>query len=110
VRTNAPDAWLDLKGTDLQRRLVTTGSQSRATMFDVLGRQSTKHLNSCWAQAERWKQLDDVWTERPRNRLRHLDDLLVPLITRERLKVQVKDANGRWLPLTVAAANPRLVI
>ena len=110
VRTNAPDTWLDLAGTDLRRRLVTTGSQCRGTVHDVLGRKSTKGLTSRWAKAERWKEPDEVWTKRPRNRLRHLDDLLDPLIARERLEVEVTDTNGSWIPLTDAAADPRLVL
>jgi hypothetical protein len=110
ARTNAPDMWLDLPGKDLHRRLVTTGSQCRSTVFDVLGRKSTKGLTRDWAKAERWKEFDDTWTKRPRNRLRHLDDLLDPLIARERLEVQVKSTSGQWISLTRAAANPLLVI
>lgn len=110
ARTNAPDAWLNLKGKDLRRRLVTTGSQCRSTVYDVLGQKSTNGLTRRWAKAERWKEIDDAWTKKPRNRLWHLDDLLDPLIARQRLEVEVKSSRGLWIPLAEAAAKPFLVI
>jgi hypothetical protein len=110
AKTNAPDAWLDLNGEDLSRRLVTTGSQCRSVAFDVLGRQSVTGLNAQWAASEKWKQLDSVTTTRPRNRLRHLSDLLAPHIEKERLKIQVKGTEGSWIPLVDAAKQPTLVV
>lgn len=110
VRTSAPDVWLGLTGKDLRRRLITTGSQCRATVYDVFGQKSTKGLTRHWAKSECWKKLDNVRTKRPRNRLRHLDDLLEPLIVRERLQVKVRSTSGLWIPLARAVANPLLVI
>lgn len=110
VRTTAPDDWLDRSGKSLSRRLVTTGSQCRSTVHDVLGRQSTRGLNRAWASSERWKDLDDAKTKKPRTRLQDLDDLLEPLIGRGRLQVEVKSKGGKWITLSEAAADPTLVV
>jgi len=110
ARTNTPDDWLNRPGNRLYRRLVTTGSQFRTTVHDVLGQQSTKNLTKGWAQSERWKELDDVRTKKPRTRLQDLYDLLEPLIARERLEVKVKSKNGSWITLTEAVEDPVLVV
>jgi hypothetical protein len=110
ARTNVPDPWLAQPGKRLSRRLVTTGSQCRATVHDVLGRQSTKGMTKGWAKLESWKELDNVRTKKPRTRLRDLHDLLEPLIASERLEVEVKSKAGSWITLAKAAADPILVI
>lgn len=110
VRTNAPDAWIGLRSVDFRRRLVTTGSMARATIHDVLGRQTTKGLNAAWAEMGRWKALNEVWTKRPRNRLRHLVDLLDPLIAQERLEVEIRSNAKSWISLRQAAEDPLLVL
>lgn len=110
TRITAPDEYLGLSGKGLSRRLITTGSQCRSTVHDVLGRQSTKGLNRDWATSERWKKLKNAKTKKPRTRLRELQDLLEPLIYRGRLQVEVEAKSGVWITLGEAAVDPKLVV
>ena len=110
ARITAPDEYLGLSGTGLSRRLITTGSQFRSTVHDVLGRQSTKALNKEWATSERWKRLKNAKTKKPRTRLRELQSLLEPLILAGRLEIQLEASSGVWVTLDEAAANPKIVV
>lgn len=110
VRVNAPDNWLSLTGQALERWLVTTGSQCRATVHDVLGRQRTKKLDKGWAKSENWKILHHKRTKAPRRKLRALNELLQPMISSNRLEVEVENAEGFWISLHEAAKFPQRVV
>ena len=98
----APDAWLGKSGSKLRRLLVSTGSQVRGTVHDVLGRRATAGMNGAWAASEDGHVVG-VRRARRTQALAELYELLEPLIQAGRVQVDVW-VDNRWRSLAKVVA------